>query len=77
MANNPKVGEYRLIIRSLEGSEEETLAKGPLNEQLFDLAWSPDGKTIVSPVSQPGEALSRPRCYRGREWQAQLIRDLE
>ena len=56
--NNPKVGEYRLIIGSLEGSEEKTLATGPLNEQLFDPAWSPDGKTIVSPVSQPGDTLS-------------------
>ena len=58
VANNPKVGEYRLVIRSLEGSEEETLAEGPLSEQLFDPAWSPDGKTIVSPVSQPGDAFS-------------------
>ena len=58
LANNPKVGEYRLVIRSLEGSEEKTLAEGPLNEQLNDPAWSPDGKTIVSPVSQPGEAFS-------------------
>ena len=58
LANNPKVGEYRLVIRSLEGSEEKTLAEGPLNEQLNDPGWSPDGKTIVSPVSQPGEAFS-------------------
>ena len=58
VGNNPKVGEYRLIVRSLEGGEEKTLAEGPNNEQLFDPAWSPDGKTIVSPVSQPGEALS-------------------
>jgi serine/threonine protein kinase len=58
LANNPKVGEVRLIIRSLEGSEEKTLATSPISEQLFDPAWSPDGKTIVSPISQPGDALS-------------------
>jgi serine/threonine protein kinase len=58
VANNPKVGEYRLIIGSLEGSEEKTLTTGPLDEQLFDPAWSSDGKTIVSPISQPEDALS-------------------
>jgi len=57
VGNNPKVGEYRLIVRSL-GGEEKTLAEGPINEQLSDPAWSPDGKTIVSTVSQPGEAVS-------------------
>ena len=24
---------------------------------VFDVAWSPDGKTIVMPLSQPGDAL--------------------
>ena len=57
LGNNPKVGEYRLIIRSAEGGDEKTIAKGPLNEVVFDLAWSPDGKTIVMPLSQPGDAL--------------------
>ena len=58
LANNPKVGEYRLIIRSVEGSEEKTITTAPLDEAVFDLAWSPDGKKIVTPVSQPGDALS-------------------
>ena len=58
VGNNPKVGEYRLVIRALEGGEEKTLAEGPINEQLSDPAWSPDGKTIVSPIFQPGDAVS-------------------
>jgi len=58
VGNNPKVGEYRLVIRALDGGEEKTLAEGPINEGLSDPAWSPDGKTIVSPISQPGDAVS-------------------
>jgi eukaryotic-like serine/threonine-protein kinase len=58
LANNPKVGEYRVIIRTLEGGAERTLATAPLNELVTDVAWSPDGKTIVTPVSQPGDQLS-------------------
>jgi Tol biopolymer transport system component len=57
LANNPKPGEYRLIIRSVEGSEERTLSSGPVNEMGTDVAWSPDGKMIVMPLSQPGDAL--------------------
>ncbi len=57
LANNPKVGEYRIIIRSAEGTDEKTIFTGPLNESQTDVAWSPDGKTIVMPLSLPGDAL--------------------
>jgi eukaryotic-like serine/threonine-protein kinase len=57
LANNPKAGEYRLITRSLEGGEEKTLTTAPIREAVMDEAWSPDGKTIVIPVSQPGDQL--------------------
>jgi serine/threonine protein kinase len=57
LANNPKLGEYRVIIRSAEGSEEKTIATGPLNEAQLDVAWSPDGKTIMMALAQPGDAL--------------------
>ena len=56
--NSPKAGEYRVTIHSLESGEEKQLATGPMNEQLWDPAWSPDGKTIVCVISQPGTALS-------------------
>ncbi len=58
LANNPTVGEYRVIIRTLEGGAERTLATAPLRELVANAAWSPDGKTIVTPVSQPGDQLS-------------------
>jgi serine/threonine protein kinase len=58
VANNPKVGEYRFVIHSLASGEETTLATGPMNEQLLIPAWSPDGKTIASPISQPRDMLS-------------------
>ncbi|HTW58985.1 MAG TPA: protein kinase [Terriglobales bacterium] len=57
LANNPKVGEYRIIIRSAEGTDEKTIVTGPLNEEQPDVAWSPDGKVIVMPLSLPGDAL--------------------
>jgi len=46
-----------VIVRSVEGGEEKTIATGPINEVVTDVAWSPDGNTIVTPISQPGDAL--------------------
>ncbi|HEU5336507.1 MAG TPA: protein kinase [Terriglobales bacterium] len=57
LGNNPTPGEYRLIIRSLAGGQQKTIATGAVQEAQFDVAWSPDGKVIVMPLSQPGDAL--------------------
>ena len=57
LANNPKPGEYRVIVHSTEGNEERTIVTAPLNQIVQDLAWSPDGKIIMLPISQPGDAL--------------------
>ncbi|HUA16508.1 MAG TPA: protein kinase [Verrucomicrobiae bacterium] len=57
LGNNPKVGEYRVIVRSLDGGQEKTLYTGPISESQFDVAWSPDGKTIVIPIGLPDGAL--------------------
>jgi eukaryotic-like serine/threonine-protein kinase len=56
--NDPQPGEYHLVIRSLEGGQERDLTRGPMSEVLYAPAWSPDGKTIVDAISQPGDALS-------------------
>jgi Tol biopolymer transport system component len=57
-ANYPKTGQYVITIRSLDSGEEKQLATGSMSEQANDPAWSPDGKTIVCDISQPGDALS-------------------
>ncbi|HEX4006764.1 MAG TPA: protein kinase [Acidobacteriaceae bacterium] len=57
LANDPIVAQYRLIIHSLADGEEKDLVTGPLSELQLDLAWSPDGNTIVIALSQPGDAL--------------------
>jgi eukaryotic-like serine/threonine-protein kinase len=57
LANNPKAGEYRLIVHTLAGGGEKDLMTGPLKELQTDLAWSPDGKSIVIALSLPGDAL--------------------
>ena len=79
LANNPKVGEYRIIIRSAEGNEEKTIATGPLNEAQFDVAWSPDGKSIVMPLAQPGDALGGMAAFdavTGKRSEFLISRDL-
>jgi eukaryotic-like serine/threonine-protein kinase len=57
LANNPKPGEYRIMVRATEGTEEKTVASGPLSEIQLDVAWSPNGRTIVLLLSQPGDAF--------------------
>jgi serine/threonine protein kinase len=56
--NDPNPGEYHLVIRSLEGSAVKDLTTGRMSEMLWSPAWSPDGNTIASSISQPGNALS-------------------
>jgi eukaryotic-like serine/threonine-protein kinase len=55
--NNPELGKFRLVTYSLQTGEEKTLVTGKINEALRDPAWSPDGKTIVCIIIQPGDAL--------------------
>jgi hypothetical protein len=54
--NDPKAGEYHLVIHSLQGSDERDLTSGPMSEALFTPAWSPDGKTIIATGLLPGDA---------------------
>jgi Tol biopolymer transport system component len=56
--DNPDPGKYQLIVRSLDQGGETVLASGPTGQGLNSPAWSPDGKTILCTVNQPGDALS-------------------
>ena len=56
--DNPDPGKYRLIVRSLDSGEETTLTGGPNVQALYNPSWSPDGKTILCVVNQPGDALT-------------------
>ena len=55
--DNPDPGKYRLIVRPVEGSDndERVLASGPNSEALYSPTWSPDGKTIAA--SQAGAGI--------------------
>jgi serine/threonine protein kinase len=57
--DNPQPGKYQLVVRPVEGSEEEesVLASGPKGQALYSPAWSPDGKTIVCDELNAGNAL--------------------
>ncbi len=56
--DNPEPGKYQLIVRSVDTGGETVLASGPSNQELYNPAWSPDGKTIMCNVVQPGDADS-------------------
>jgi len=56
--DNPEPGKYQLIVRSVESGEEAVLSSGPSSQSLNYPAWSPDGKTIMCYVLQPGDALT-------------------
>ena len=71
--DNPDPGKYRLIVRSLEGSEETALASGPNSQGLYSPAWSSDGKTILCVVNQPGDALTGLMAVDARSGQQHLV----
>jgi serine/threonine protein kinase len=56
--DNPEQGKYQLIVRSLDSGQESALTGGSNSQSLVNPAWSPDGKTILCVVNQPGNALT-------------------
>ncbi len=56
-ANDPEVGKTRLLTANLDGSEETILQITPTSRVPGSVAWSPDGKQIVSSIKTHGDAL--------------------
>jgi serine/threonine protein kinase len=71
--DNPDPGKYQIIVRSLDNGQETGLTTGPTSQGLFNPAWSPDGKTILCVVSQPGDALSGLMAVDARSGQQRLV----
>jgi len=56
--NNPEPGKGRLIMIPAEGGDEKVIETAAIRTGINDPAWSPDGKTMVGIVLQPGNAFS-------------------
>jgi len=46
-ANDPEPGKYFVIIADADGSDEKTIATGPMSQPMGEVAWSPDSKTLL------------------------------
>ena len=55
--DNPVAGQYQLIIRSLDSGEERVVTSGSNSQQIYAVAWSPDGNTIVCNAVHVGRSL--------------------
>ena len=71
--DNPEPGKYRLIVRSLDNGEDTVLASGPNGQAFYNPAWSPDGKTILCVVLQPGDALTGLMAVDSRNGEQHLV----
>ncbi len=71
--DNPEEGKYQLIVRSLDKNLETVLTSGAMGQRLLAPAWSPDGKTILCAVNQPGDALTGLVAVDANSGQQRLI----
>ena len=60
---HPDADKFCLLTANVDGSNQKILVTGPLSEEPFDIAWTPDGKAIASAVYQVGDELSQIRLF--------------
>ena len=46
-ANDPEPGKYHVLIANADGSNEKSVASGPMTAPILSTSWAPDGKSIA------------------------------
>src|ERR1700719_1056956 len=60
---HPDPDKFSLLTANADGSDEKTLVSGPMTEQPFYPAWTPDGKAIAGVVYQNSGELSQIKMF--------------
>ncbi|HLW76196.1 MAG TPA: protein kinase, partial [Bryobacteraceae bacterium] len=60
---HPDPEKFSLLTANADGSDEKTLASGPMTAQPFYPAWTPDGKAIAGVVYQNSGELSQIKMF--------------
>jgi len=60
---HPDPEKFSLLTANADGSDEKTLVSGPMTEQPFYPAWTPDGKAIAGAVYENSGELSQIKMF--------------
>jgi serine/threonine protein kinase len=47
-ANDPDPGKYHVLIANADGTDEKSIASGPMSKNVGETSWSPDGKLLAA-----------------------------